>query len=72
VFVLVTSGIVIVVVASVWVSGLVATLLYGLEPRDAVTVLGAAVMLATVAAMAAWLPARRASQIDPAVTLRYE
>jgi ABC-type lipoprotein release transport system permease subunit len=47
-------------------------LLYGLEPRDPATLIEAAVVLATVGALAAWLPAWRASRIDPAVVLRYE
>ena len=55
---------------SVWASKFVATLLYGLEPRDPVTLVGAALVLGTVGAVAGWLPARRASRIDPAQVLR--
>ena len=55
---------------SVWASQFVATLLYGLEPRDPVTLVGAAVVLAAVGAVAGWLPAHRASRIDPAEVLR--
>jgi putative ABC transport system permease protein len=57
---------------SLWASTLVASLLYGLAPRDPATLIGAVVVLATVGALAAWLPARRVSRIDPAVILRYE
>jgi putative ABC transport system permease protein len=57
-------------VVSLWASKFVATLLYGLEPRDLPTLIGAAVTLGAVAALAAWLPARRASRIDPAQVLR--
>jgi predicted permease len=54
-----------------WVSSrFVATLLYGLQPRDPVTLAGAAVVLAAIGALAGWLPARRASRIDPARVLR--
>ncbi|MBZ5560757.1 MAG: ADOP family duplicated permease, partial [Acidobacteriia bacterium] len=56
--------------ASVWASKFVATLLYGLEPRDPLTLVGSAVTLAAVGALAGWLPARRASRIDPAEVLR--
>jgi len=44
----------------------------GLEPRDPATLVGATAVLATVGALAAWLPARRASRIDPAAVLRNE
>jgi ABC-type lipoprotein release transport system permease subunit len=55
---------------SLWASKFVASLLYGLEPRDLPTLIGAAVTLGAVAALAAWLPARRAARIDPAQVLR--
>jgi putative ABC transport system permease protein len=54
----------------VWASKFIATLLYGLEPRDPLTLIAAAVVLATVGAAAGWLPAYRASRIDPAEVLR--
>ena len=55
---------------SIWAAKFVETLLYGLEPRDPATLIGAAVVLGTVGAVAGWLPARRASRIDPAEILR--
>jgi ABC-type antimicrobial peptide transport system permease subunit len=55
---------------SLWASKFVATLLYGLEPRDPVTLIASAIVLASVGALAGWLPARRASRIDPAEVLR--
>jgi putative ABC transport system permease protein len=57
---------------SLWASRFVASLLYGLDPRDPATLIGAVVVLTSVAALAAWLPAARASRIDPAIVLRYE
>src|SRR5207247_2511073 len=45
-----------------WASKFVATLLYGLEPRDPATLAAAAAVLAIVAATAGWLPAHRASR----------
>ncbi|HEV3062155.1 MAG TPA: ABC transporter permease [Vicinamibacterales bacterium] len=57
-------------VVSLWASKLVASLLYGLEPRDPATLASAAVILAAVSAMAGCLPAWRASRIDPAEVLR--
>jgi putative ABC transport system permease protein len=70
VLVLVATGVIAGTVASLWASRFVATLLFGLEPRDPVTLAGAAVTLAAVAALAAGWPAWRASRIDPAVVLR--
>jgi putative ABC transport system permease protein len=55
---------------SSWASQFVATLLYGLEPRDPATLVGSAAVLAAVGALAGWLPARRAARIDPAEVLR--
>lgn len=55
---------------SLWMSTLVTTLVYGLEPRDPVTLAAAAITLAAVGAVAGWLPAHRASRIDPREVLR--
>lgn len=68
--VLVGIGVAIGVAVSQWASTFVATLLYGLEPRDPFTLAGAAVLLGTVGAIASWLPGRRASRLDPAEALR--
>ena len=51
---------------------LVATLLFGLAPYDVRTIAAAVLVMAGVSAAAAYLPARRASQVDPLVALRYE
>ena len=48
------------------------SLIYGIKPRDPVTMIVSALVLFTVAVMAAWLPARRAAKIDPMEALRYE
>jgi len=45
---------------------------YGIEPHDPITIIGTVVIMVTVTAMAAWIPARRAAKIDPMDALRYE
>jgi ABC-type antimicrobial peptide transport system permease subunit len=45
---------------------------YGIEPHDPITMIGTVVIMAAVAALAAWVPARRAAKVDPMVALRYE
>ncbi len=53
-------------------SRLVSRLLYGLSPWDPVSLLAAICLLVGIAAFAGYLPARRASRVDPIVALRYE
>jgi len=48
------------------------SMLFGLGPRDTVTIAVAVVMLSAVALAAGYFPARRATKVDPTVTLRYE
>jgi putative ABC transport system permease protein len=67
---LVATGIVLGAGVSLWATKYVSPLLFGLEPRDPLTLAGAIVVLSIIGALAAWLPARRASRIDPAWVLR--
>ena len=58
--------------ASVFLTRAIQGLLFGVSPSDPVTFGGMLVVLTAVAAAAAWLPARRASRIDPMIALRAE
>jgi ABC-type antimicrobial peptide transport system permease subunit len=65
-------GVAIGLVAAVGLTRLMASLLFGVDPVDPPTFGVVAVTVAAVAALASWLPAHRASTLDPATTLRQE
>ncbi|MGO4884036.1 MAG: ABC transporter permease [Bryobacteraceae bacterium] len=65
-------GIGIGLIGSALVSRLIASLLYGVRPLDGITLAGVSMLLAVVALLASYLPARRAAQADPMDSLRYE
>lgn len=65
-------GIAIALPATWWLTQLVRSLLYGVEPRDPLTLGGSALGLLVVAVLAGALPAVKASRLDPVKVLRYE
>ena len=70
--VLVALGLIIGVPAAWGAAHLISSQLFGLKPSDPVTLLTSALLLTVVAALAGYLPARRASRVNPLVALRYE
>jgi len=54
------------------VARLMSSLLYGVKPSDAPSLLAAFAVLVSVALLACYIPARRATAVDPTVTLRQE
>jgi putative ABC transport system permease protein len=65
-------GIGIGLVGTLGVSSILKSQLYGVSARDPLTVLGVIFVLALVALAACYIPARRATRVDPMVALRYE
>jgi predicted permease len=70
--VLVAVGITIGLAASLAAGRLVASQLFGLGPTDAATMVSAVVVMLVVSGTAGYLPARRATRVDPMIALRYE
>ncbi|HEY6805733.1 MAG TPA: ABC transporter permease [Pyrinomonadaceae bacterium] len=66
------TGVVIGAIGSFGLTRLIAGLLYGVSPTDRITFLFVSVLVTVVALLASYLPARRATKIDPLVALKYE
>jgi ABC-type antimicrobial peptide transport system permease subunit len=72
ILVLIATGIVIGVPLALAGNRLISRMLYGLSPADPASLLAAIVLLIAIAALAGYLPARKASLVEPTEALRYE
>ena len=69
---LVLTGVVIGIVSALFAGRLLSGMLFGVEPTDVLTMVAAAVLMILVAAIAGYVPARRASRVEPMTALHYE
>ena len=69
---LTSIGVVIGLTLAVATGRAISSVLYGVSAADPLTIVGASVLMFVAAALAAFLPARRAMRVDPMVALRYE
>lgn len=70
--ILILIGVVIGLAAAFLVTGMMSSLLFGVSPTDTLTFAVISVLLAGVALGACFIPARRATRVDPIIALRYE
>jgi putative ABC transport system permease protein len=69
---LILTGLAVGVAAAFAVSRFLSSLLFGVSPTDLPTFIAVSLVLATVALLACYIPARRATELDPMVALRWE
>jgi ABC-type antimicrobial peptide transport system permease subunit len=66
------AGVMLGLACALWLARFLSSMLYGLMPWDPLTLTGAAALLLTIAVLAAFGPARRASRVDPIRALRHQ
>ena len=70
--ILIAAGLVVGVLVSLGANRLIATELWGVKPHDPVTMATVVVTISLIGLLACMVPARRATRVDPAVSLRYD
>ncbi len=71
-FRLIAGGVIAGIAAALVLSRVLRSFLFEVEPGDPITLIGVAVLFASVALLACWVPTRRAGKVDPVEALRYE
>jgi len=69
---LAATGVVVGLIGAFGITRVIASLLYNVTPTDPLSFAGVALFLALIAVVASYLPARRATNVDPIVALRNE
>jgi putative ABC transport system permease protein len=69
---LTVAGIVVGLIATIAAAGYLSKMLYGVTPLDPITFVVVLIVFAAVTTLASYLPARRATKVDPITALRYD
>jgi putative ABC transport system permease protein len=71
-WVLLAGGLLLGIAGALLAGQLLSKLLYGVAPSDPLTIISAALLMASIGTLACWIPAGRAARVDPATALRAE